>query len=90
MMPTPILVGEPVQLSHDGFARSIFIRRTVRYGPDRFTAVKCRWCGQDGHVSLNRWRRLFQYGDWQDGINTRPSYVDGVFCSVSCFRVYTT
>lgn len=91
MIPTPILVGEPVQLSRDPFARSITIRRTVRYGPDRSTtAISCRWCGQDGHVSPNRWRRFFQYGSWQDGINTQPSYVDGVFCSVGCFRAYTT
>jgi hypothetical protein len=89
MIPTPILVGEPVQLSRNPFAHSIFIRRTVRYEPNR--SVTCSWCGQKGRVG--HWHRPFQYGTRQDDNNaplTDRAYVDRVFCSVGCFRSYTT
>lgn len=61
--------------SRDSFGRADRIKEYVKDG-------ECDWCG--------RYTRLYKFGIWRDGLNTRPSYGRGCFCSKSCFNAYNT
>lgn len=59
-------------------ARDPFVREdTVR----RKAQGECAWCGQPA-----KW----QYGNWRDGLATRPDWQIRVFCSRGCERDYNS
>lgn len=59
--------------SRDSFARETRVRSHCTHGT-------CDECGREG--------RVWQYGTHRDGLNTRPDFVRGWFCSVDCARSY--
>ena len=60
-------------IARDVFARCDTVREKVAKGH------KCAWCGKPAR---------FRYGTHADGIATRPSWANGEFCSVGCFRTF--
>ena len=77
------------QIARDPFSRASLMRETIS------NAVGCEWCG--GSSRTNRTSRLFRYFWERDSIYgfRRGNRVDlpsaeKLFCSVSCFRIYTS
>jgi len=76
------------QIARDPFARTTLMREAVS------PAVGCEWCG--GSSRAGRTARLFHYFWEQDSIYTKRGNrvnldsATKLFCSVSCFRAYTS
>jgi hypothetical protein len=66
-----------VVIASDPFAREDLIRETEA------THRGCDWCG-----STRKSGRLFRYGSCSP--MGRTSWFSRLFCSVSCFRTYTS
>ncbi len=76
------------QIARDPFARASLMRETIRVQEDGQT---CTWCGNVSHPRASVSRRLFRYF-WEDdsGRGQTGHNIDKLFCSVSCFRTYTS
>lgn len=66
------------QVSRNPFAREELHRESVRF---YWGETICRWCG-----GTRKGGKLWQYRIETDGGTIRR--IDGVYCSVSCFRAY--
>ena len=66
-----------VILSHDPFARVEHVRIC------RDSYKPCTWCGNTRSSG-----KMFYYGTWQEGINTRPDIDNKPFCSKDCYNNY--
>ena len=69
------------QIRHDAFAREAILRETV------YTSKTCDFCGNAKHT-FDGTPYLYRYYVEQDGINTRPEPIKGLFCSIGCMRAY--
>lgn len=67
---------KPIAINRDPFARSTLMRVCH---PDHFP---CRWCGQEGKYDYY----------WEDDSLHPPTYRDEHrrYCSIGCYRAYTT
>ena len=69
------MTNKRTQINRDPFSRASLMReKTGKHEP-------CKWCGQMGD---------YFYGWESDSIGSRPANMDGPFCSVSCYRTYTS
>ena len=74
---------EPVQISHDGFARFCVLRK-IEPGNG------CDWCGSARHHNGHELDTLFVYGTQSDGYGAQIEWMRGHFCSLNCFRVFNS
>lgn len=70
---------EPVQISHDGFARQCVMRT-------RATDGECGECGSQGR----RWAYWVEPDDRPNRSLNRAAAMLRVFCSVGCWRAYNS
>lgn len=68
-------------IGRDPFARIDLVRQVEE------ARQPCAWCGNWRNKAG---RRLFRYGEWQDGIHTRPVMDQRLFCSKSCRNNFYT
>lgn len=70
------MIGAPVVISHDAFARESLVRRRE----ERIYSGDCAWCGA---------RARFRYGVQRDDRPGLIAWDDHLFCSLSCRNAHT-
>ena len=65
-------------ISRDEYAREELHRETIK------TDKTCDWCGQ------NKKLQLFRYYIEPDALRYQRHDIPGLFCSISCMRIYSS
>ena len=66
-----------VQINRDPFARASLMRDTL----GKEDRDSCKWCGRE--------HSKFMYGWEGDQYGNNRTYLNGPFCSISCYRTFT-
>ena len=74
------------QIARDPFGRASLMREITRVQEDGPT---CTWCGSVNRPASSVSRRLFSYY-WESDDGRSEHGNLNLFCSVSCFRTYTS